>query len=105
MTGIMFPGEKKSKADWFKIKITKKRIINFSFEAYGNAGLKVYIYGPKIKKSGLYLNTYKNSGETCHIGITKGVSKTLYKLNAGTYYVKIVRAAAGNSAVYTLRWK
>lgn len=106
MTALFAAGERYSKAEWFKIKVTKSRKIKLTVFVYGDASYRVYLYGPKPYKkgdSGTYL-TESNCG-TITYGIRKGFSSKLKKLNKGTYYVKVVRTSNDTSGYCSLKWK
>lgn len=113
VTGVMIAGE--NKADWYKIKLTKNKIVKLNYSAKSNGnnantdGIKISFLNSKGKlwKSGSYDNvsrlfpkngfefySYYSNNPSKHLGIKKG-----------TYYVKVERANKTSSGFYTLSWK
>lgn len=115
VTGVIIAGEKK--ADWYKIKLTKKQILKITSATLTNgddeyAGLKVSFYDSKGK---LFFNygpgkqsvnflsplSPRDNAQYClrnRYGYTFGI-------NPGTYYVKVEGYNKYSSGYYTLKWQ
>lgn len=103
ITGVMPVGEKGSKADWFKFKVTKDKKLRLDVQAEGSTTVYMYIYGPSYKK-GTSISLY-NQAKKCYS--VNGFSGKKIKIKKGTYYIKVVRATKNKaySAGYSIKWK
>lgn len=97
--GLFVAGESGSKADWYKIKIPKKRKVKFSVKAYANGALNVQLIAKT--KNRIYYNKSHSFSSTA---TSKSFSKTLPK---GTYYIKVTKTGKSKtiSGFYSLQWK
>lgn len=102
--GVVAAGEKKTKADWFKVKVTKKKCLYLYITAQGNGGLTFKLYGPSYKK-GITLGTLNNQEGT--FWSVKGYSRKKTKVTPGTYYIKVTRGTyyPKASGVYSIKCK
>ena len=98
--GLLVAGEKGTKTDWFKIHLSKKQKVTFTFTTRANDYLRLQIVpaNPRmvIWGSSLYA---KNTTE-------KVTTKDAFP--AGTYYIKISRmltSDADTSGYYSFIWK
>lgn len=87
-----------SKADWYKIKLTKKQKLNVYISGRTNNTLKIKLYAGKNSRSYSLNNSYDGKGFSYKI-------YTYNKLPKGTYYVQISRGNSKSSGVYSLKWK
>lgn len=102
ITGVLPAGEKGSKADWFKFKMTKDKKLQLNLEANGNTGVTFYLYGPSYKKgTSIYLY---NQSQKCYS--INAFTRKKAKIKKGTYYIKVVRTTKKNtvSAGYSIKW-
>lgn len=96
--GVLALGDKKKKADWYKITLSKKGKIRCDLANYGPDTIKIQVI-PKNKKVKMKKSTSKAvSGK-----MLKLTSKS--KLPAGTYYIKIYKSSKSASSYYTLKCK
>ena len=96
--GVLSLGDKKKKADWYKITLSKKGKIRCELANYGPDTIKIQVI-PKNKKVKMKKGTSKvASGKGLKL-----VSKS--KLPAGTYYIKIYKSSKSASSYYTLKCK
>lgn len=96
--GLIIAGEKK--ADWYKLKLNKKKKLTISYGVLGTGKFKITVYTSKGKKICSY-DTY--AGSSYDIKITN--STTYGKANKGTYYIKMVRTDKNCSGSYWVKWK
>lgn len=119
--GVIIAGSKA--ADWYKVKLTKKQILNFYFSAKTNgAVLKSdnYIYcqnGIKFticKSNGQPLISGKNNYDMAHLlnpsdkdsyFIKDKKTNQISGLYPGTYYIKVEPYNKTSSGLYTIKWK
>ncbi len=96
--GTIVPGS--NKADWYKIKVPKKKKVTITVTGQASTYLNVTVYNSKGKKIGTSPFTKANefSGQLTY-GTTYG------KANKGTYYIKISRDGKKDSGVYKLSWR
>lgn len=102
-SGVMCAGESASKADWFKFKVTKKKVLNLEFTVASTGKFNLYLYGPSFKK-GIKVDSLKNDSGSYYT--KRGGGKL--KVAKGTYYLKVVRASGASKkgcGVYSLKWK
>lgn len=100
ITGVMDATEKVKKADWFKFKLKKSKVLNLAVTAEGNCAFRFYIYGPSYKK-GLYMGYVQNTGVKFYS--TNALTRAKAKVKAGTYYIKVVRDRK-DGGVYSLKF-
>lgn len=103
MLGVMCAGESASKADWYKFKVTKKKVLNLYYETAGTGKFTLYLYGPSFK-NGIKVDSLMNASGSYYS--KRGSSKL--KVATGTYYLKVVRASGSYKkacGVYELKWK
>lgn len=105
ITGVMPAGEKAKKADWFKIKVTKKKKLCFTINNMGNGTFDFYIYGPKLPKGGSRGSVSAANKGTFYI--VNGFTRKPIKVSKGTYYIKVVRSSYSKKASggYSIQWK
>jgi hypothetical protein len=115
VSGIMVAGE--SKADWYKIKLTKSQILKLTYSAKTNgendyAGIKVSFYKSNGK---LFMNNGPTNRSVDWVSPLNPSSwMRFYRtvnysqkigIPAGTYYVKVERYDKYSSGYYTLKWQ
>ena len=103
MLGVMCAGESASKADWFKFKVTKKKVLNLYYETASTGKFTLYLYGPSFK-NGIKVDSLMNDSGKYYS--KRGSSKL--KITPGTYYLKVVRASGSHKkgcGIYELKWK
>ena len=110
-----FKSQSKSKANWYKIKLTKKQKLKVTMGAQTNAsgeydGIKFSFYDGKGKlwtsESIEYFSRgYKESKWTQTYQMKDRRTGKTYPISKGTYYVKVERANRTSSGYYTLKWK
>lgn len=102
--GVVAAGEKKTKADWFKVKVTKKKRLYLTITAQGNAPIAFKLYGPSYK-NGISLGTLYN--QTGTYWSVSGLSRKKTKVTPGTYYIKVTRSTSypAGSGVYSIKCK
>ena len=90
--------------DWYKIKLTKKQVLNLYVKMDGSDKMALTIYNSKGRKiSATTLTRSSDFGAT-----QKFYSMVNYKRakwSKGTYYVKISTTSKKDSGYYTLKWK
>lgn len=111
--GIMIANS--SKADWYKIKLTKKQKLKVTMGAQTNAsgeydGIKFSFYDGKGKlwtsdSIEYFSRGYKESKWTQTYQMRDRRTGKTYPISKGTYYVKVERANKTSSGYYTLKWK
>ncbi len=102
--GLMCAGEKASKADWYKFKVTKSKVLKLTIEVNSNGYFEYYIYGPSYPK-GARLGSLKDQKGT-YYSINLRTNKKA-KIKTGTYYIKAVRTSSSpkSSGLYSVKWK
>ena len=83
-------------ADWYKIKVTKRKNVTITLKGSTNDKLQASVYtasGRNIGSTSMYDYGYGRS------------LKSVGKLSKGTYYIKIVRGNSKSSGYYSLKWK
>lgn len=98
--GLVLYGESNTKCDWYKIVLTKKQKLTFTFGARATGYIRFQIV-PASKKVRLYNASGYLRDET-------NTYQTKDKLPKGTYYVKILKGASAgktDSGLYTIKWK
>lgn len=103
--GTLFAGS--NTADWYKIKLSSKSKLKIILKPQTSDGVKISFYGPDGKRWGdeKTITAYYNGIENpFQLYTTNWISKN-YKLDAGTYYVKITRASKYSSGSYSIKWK
>ncbi len=107
--GIIAAGESKSKADWYKFKVTKSKTLTFKLYAEGTAKVNFTLYGPSYK-NGINMADLKNNNASLKT-IKKyswGGNAGNLKVAPGTYYIRVKRSSGSKkstSAVYYVYWK
>lgn len=106
VAGIIAAGDSKGKADWFKFKVTKKKVLKFKLYAEGTSMVNFTLYGPSYKK-GRTMAKLRNNGVSLRT-INKWSGKSL-KVTPGTYYIRVRRSSGykkkAKSAVYYINWR
>ncbi|MDY3250624.1 MAG: hypothetical protein SOX32_09815 [Candidatus Choladocola sp.] len=104
INGVMPAGESATKADWFKFKVTQRKVLYFNISAVGNGRFSFYLYGPSYKK-GIRIDNMMNESNR-YYSITSGNRKL--KVTPGTYYIKAVRTSGSSykksSGAYSIKW-
>lgn len=114
MTGVIAYGD--SKADWYKIKLTKSAKLNLYYLANTNGtneknGFKITFYNKdgKVfsgknngKKFLLFQKLPDYIQDGWYISLANGGTK--FDLPSGTYYIKVERMSKASSGSYTLKW-
>ena len=103
MTAVFGAGETYSKAEWFKINLTKSRKPTLVISAYGDASFKVTFSGPKPYKKGDTFSVSSGHTSTAKYWIRRGRKKL--SLRKGKYYVKIQRSSNTESGYCVVSWK
>ena len=115
VTGVIAYGD--SKADWYKIKLTKSAKLNLYYLANTNGtneknGFKITFYnkdgkvfsgknnGKKVSAISKVTRLYPEDG--WYISLANGGTK--FDLPSGTYYIKVERMSKASSGSYTLKW-
>lgn len=96
--GTIIPGS--SQADWYKLKLTKKKTLTVTLDGEASTDLNLTVYTSAGKKIGTQTLYGKNT-----LVATVTNSTTYGKANKGTYYIKISRKGTKDSGIYTLSWK
>ena len=104
--GLLMAGEKK--ADWYKIKLTKKQVLKLTVtsKTYRGIDLEVYDkYGEEV--DGFRYFQVSSTNETVNLHSQKGkYDKRPVKLSPGTYYVKVyVDSDSKACGYYSLKWR
>ncbi len=98
-TGLLQAGEKNSKIDYYKIKLTKSQVLNITL----NTRATGYVYFkivPASKRVILW------NSLTSLYGKDSATWKTTKKIPAGTYYIQVYRSSVTNaSGCYSIKWK
>lgn len=96
--GIITLSEKTSKADWYKIKLTKSAKIKLllSAQCSGYSSLKVQFIPASSKTRML--------SDTVYIGTGSKTASTT-KMKKGTYYLKVTKRNATDSGSYSIKYK
>ena len=102
VTGVIAYGD--SKADWYKIKLTKSAKLNLYYLANTNGtneknGFKITFYNKDGK-----VFSGKNNGKKDGWYISLANGGTKFDLPSGTYYIKVERMSKASSGSYTLKW-
>lgn len=99
--GVMAAGEAKSKADWFKVKVSKKKQLQISIKAQSDGPIYFKVYGPSYKKG--YLVDYLEDDGGVYKTVTGGGKKL--KVKPGTYYIKVYRGSyyARANGIYSIK--
>ena len=115
VTGVIAYGD--SKADWYKIKLTKSAKLDLYYLANTNGtneknGFKITFYnkdgkvfsgknnGKKVSAISKVTRLYPEDG--WYISLANGGTK--FDLPSGTYYIKVERMSKASSGSYTLKW-
>lgn len=102
--GLLMAGEKK--ADWYKIKLTKKQVLYLTVSVKSHLGINVDVYdkdGEEIDGLDFYQPASENETKTMY---SENWSGKKMKLKPGTYYVKVyVNKDARGCGYYSLKWK
>lgn len=100
--GVMPFGEKATKADWFKVKVTKSKKLRLELDTVGNGYFDFYVYGPSVPK-GVKLGSLMNTAGT--VKLCRGSKEV--KVKKGTYYIKVVRGKSYPTAsgAYSIKCK
>ncbi|RDU23925.1 hypothetical protein [Anaerosacchariphilus polymeriproducens] len=103
--GTLLAGSKT--ADWYKIKLNKKSKLNIILKPQICNVLKLSVYGPNGKRWGdvAKITPYSNGTERKFQLYTSNWISKNYKIDAGTYYVKIERGSKYTSGSYSIKWK
>lgn len=96
--GLMLMGEATKKADWYKVKLTKKTKLKFEVKNYGDDTIRVEVI-PANSNFRVYFNTASISGNS---GKTLTSSQ---KWPKGTYYLKFTKSNKAYSSHYTVKVK
>lgn len=94
-------------ADWYKIKLNSGKKIYVYFKPQTSDGLKISFYGTDGKRIGYEdsLSELYNGRQQKYTIYQSDWAGGKYDLNAGTYYVKVVRASKYSSGSYSIKWK
>ena len=98
--GLLVAGEKGTKTDWFKIRLTRKQKVTFTFTARANDHLRLQIV-PADPKLFIW-------GSSIYAKSTTEKVSTKDAFPAGTYYIKISRMLTGDkdtSGYYSFSWR
>lgn len=124
--GVIIAGE--NKADWYKIKLTKRQILKLTYSAKTNGKRYTGVRGNgknNCDNSGFRISFYKSNGQPYMISKKQAAvyraSTTRPKgqlsifrsttdgkkigIEPGTYYVKVERYSKTTSGYYTLKWQ
>ena len=104
--GVMPAGESYKATDWYKFKVTNRKVLNLEIETAGTGYFDFYLYGPSYTK-GIKICSLKNSSGAYYSINTRTYGKT--KVKTGTYYIKAVRsksttASKKGSGIYSIKW-
>ena len=93
----MLLGESGKKSDWYRLNLTEKRKVTFTFGARSNklVEFKIHSKNYQIKGGSLYrLNTTKSN-------------KTAIEMPKGIYYIQVKRQGNNRNAsgFYSVQWK
>lgn len=119
--GVIIAGE--NKADWYKIKVTKRQQVKINYNVKTNGaqysnGTVSYYNGLKIalyQKNGKPFADGNNYYALANVKNPKDVDGPYYLYNSytykksgidpGTYYIKVERYNRTSSGYYTIKWK
>ena len=105
-SGLLMAGEKK--ADWYKIKLTKKQVLKLTVSTKSYRGVNLKVYDKKGNEV-MGFNYFQPSSttETVHLTSKKNsYSDANKKLEKGTYYIKVYCLSDARACgYYSLRWK
>lgn len=96
--GLVQSTDSIKKADWYKVKLTKKQKLRLNIYAKSNDSLRFEII-PASKNVilwGSIITLYDYDG---------GVYSTKESMPAGTYYIKVTKKAKTSSGYYTIKFK
>lgn len=104
--GVMPAGESYKATDWYKFKVTSKKVLNLEIETAGTGFFDFYLYGPSYSK-GIKICSLKNASGAYYSINTRTYGRT--KVKTGTYYIKAVRsksttASKQGSGIYSIKW-
>lgn len=102
--GLLMAGEKK--ADWYKVKLTKKQVLYLTVSVKSHLGINVDVYdknGEEVYGLDFYQPSSNNETKTLH---SEKWNRKKMKLKPGTYYVKVyVNEDARGCGYYSLKWR
>lgn len=93
MKGVITTGDKT--AVWYKIKVSKKQILNLYYSGKTNDKLQFTFSGTYLKTTKRYVTP--ESSKEYH-------TYSLERVQPGTYYIKVEPENALSSGYYTIRW-
>jgi hypothetical protein len=96
LTDFIIYGEKGD--HWYKLKLSKKQKMKFTFEGYGSDSIQFTVYG-KGKNNSSSVSCYDVTREEKYQTWSGG------KLPKGTYYIKVSRNSKKVSGQYSIKWK
>jgi hypothetical protein len=100
VNGLVTPGEKAGKVDWYKVSLSKSQTVDITFTGNVSSGeITLEFYGNGISGS---ITKYINS-----VNSDKSFSAQTYdstKLPKGTYYIKVTKKTKNTSGAYTLKF-
>lgn len=102
--GVMPAGEKASATDWYKFKVTKKKILQLKLAAANTGNFEFWLYGPSYKK-GLRIDSLDNESNSYYS--INSLTKKKIKVKTGTYYIKVKRSSYDKKAsgIYSIYWR
>lgn len=102
--GLLTAGESASKADWYRFRVSKSKVLKFRLQAYGNGKMSFYVYGPSYP-NGYLMKSFINDD----VALRSARGGRALKVRAGTYYIKVVRRSGNaykkTSGMYSLKWQ
>lgn len=105
--GTMIAGE--NKADWYKIKLTKKQVLKIIASGSSSSniwgGIQFTLYYANGKQYASPFSFVEGNTYTKKFGTVEQWTNKPLKLNKGTYYIKISKEDQLDSGYYTLKWK
>ncbi|SHO51785.1 hypothetical protein [Anaerocolumna xylanovorans] len=95
--GLALAEDSTSKADWYKVKLTKKQVLSLSVYAKSSDTIKFEIIpaNDRLILIGSTFRLYQNDG---------GVYASKDGMSAGTYYIKVTKASKATSGYYTIKF-
>ena len=99
ITNALFTGDAANKAQWYKVRLTKKSKIKFITGGYGN---NLGYYNLEIIPASKKL-IITNSKANITVNETTHKLRTRDKLPAGTYYIKINKPNKNDGVYYSLK--
>ncbi len=87
-----------SRADYYKIKVTKSQFLNIYAGGSVTGSVYMQIYRSNGSKYGSYMYAVNDIN-------SKKSFKSFSKLSKGTYYIKVYRKDSKSNGYYTLKWK